>query len=202
MFKIQDNLREKKIKEIRSDYMFTLVVNLIILCLTAVLFVNTYVFMNVRVEGSSMYPTLKSGDVLIANKLKTVERGDIVIIKDEKPDEWLIKRVIAMEGDTVEIKAGSVFVNGKKLNEPYIIHPNMAITEAGDWQKRTLKKGEIFYLGDNRTPNASLDSRSYLSTCSKDQIVGVVEEWSLSLRPVLNVLSKIVEKTNQKVSQS
>lgn len=202
MFKIQDNLREKKIKEIRSDYIFTLVVNLIILCLTAVLFVNTYVFMNVRVEGSSMYPTLKSGDVLIANKLKTVERGDIVIIKDEKPDEWLIKRVIAMEGDTVEIKAGSVFVNGKKLNEPYIIHPNMAITEAGDWQKRTLKKGEIFYLGDNRTPNASLDSRSYLSTCSKDQIVGVVEEWSLSLRPVLNVLSKIVEKTNQKVSQS
>ena len=149
-----------------------------------------------------MYPTLKSGDVLIANKLKTVERGDIVIIKDEKPDEWLIKRVIAMEGDTVEIKAGSVFVNGKKLNEPYIIHPNMAITEAGDWQKRTLKKGEIFYLGDNRTPNASLDSRSYLSTCSKDQIVGVVEEWSLSFRPVLNVLSKIVEKTNQKVSQS
>ena len=140
MFKIQDNLREKKIKEIRSDYIFTLVVNLIILCLTAVLFVNTYVFMNVRVEGSSMYPTLKSGDVLIANKLKTVERGDIVIIKDEKPDEWLIKRVIAMEGDTVEIKAGSVFVNGKKLNEPYIIHPNMAITEAGDWQKRTLKK--------------------------------------------------------------
>ncbi len=202
MFKIQDNLREKKIKEIRSDYIFTLVVNLIILCLTAVLFVNTYVFMNVRVEGSSMYPTLKSGDVLIANKLKTVERGDIVIIKDEKPDEWLIKRVIAMEGDTVEIKAGSVFVNGKKLNEPYIIHPNMAITEAGDWQKRTLKKGEIFYLGDNRTPNASLDSRSYLSTCSKDQIVGVVEDWSLSLRPVLNVLSKIVEKTNQKVSQS
>ena len=202
MYKIQDNLREKKIKEIRSDYLFLLVINLIILCLTAVLFVNTYVFMNVRVDGSSMYPTLKDGDVLVANKLKSATHGDIVIIKDEKPNEWLIKRVIAMEGDLVEIKAGKVFVNGKELDEPYAIYPNSAITESGDWERRTLKEGEIFYLGDNRKPNASLDSRSYLGTCTEDQIIGVVEEWSLSLRPILNVLSNIVAKTNQRVMQS
>lgn len=111
------------------------------------------------VVGESMFPTLEDGQYLInyklAYKTEEPEFGDIVIVEPEKAptDGRLIKRVIGLPGDTVEIKNDELYLNGKKLEEPYIREP-MKKTEN---LKVKLGKDEIFVMGDNR--NNSLDSR-------------------------------------------
>ncbi|MCC7364239.1 MAG: signal peptidase I [Dehalococcoidia bacterium] len=138
-------------------------------------------FQNFKVDGTSMYPTLDDGQFLIVNKLVYAEvdtgklgdflpfigagegskhifhgpeRGDIVVLKDPRnPDTDLIKRVIGLPGDTIEIRAGRVYINDFLLEEPYIKqewHGNMA--------KIRIAEGEFFVMGDNR--ENSLDSRS------------------------------------------
>ena len=181
--KITDNLIERANKKRKSDVVFLAVVLFIVLVMTVIITLNTYVFFNVVVDGRSMNPTLQSGDVLVANRYFEVKRGDIIVIDGEKQNgkggyDWLIKRAIAFEGDTVEIKGGRVIINGQVLVEDYLAEN--CYTHEYDWKTRTLKSGEVFYLGDNRSN--SEDSRRSYGTCQKEQIVGVVENWSLSIR--------------------
>lgn len=113
------------------------------------------------VKGHSMYPTLEPNNYLIINKIPYMihepERGDIVVFKShlktfDGKEKDLIKRVIAVEGDTLEIKDGDIYVNGEKIHENYI---------NGDYTSGDIKievgKGEVFVMGDNR--GNSLDSR-------------------------------------------
>ena len=180
--KITQSLKERAIKEKRSDNVFLLWIAILITFMLTVLVLSTYVYVNVHVEGSSMQPTLYTNDFLVANKYKKIKHGSIIVIKDEMPDsdEWLIKRVIAMEGDKVEIKNGSVYVNGKMLDEPYA----KGKTDCFFWiGEKIIGKDEFFYLGDNR--EYSSDSRSLgYGTCKKKQIVGVVTDWSLYFNKV------------------
>ncbi len=181
--KVTDNLKERVQKKNKSDVTFTAVVLSIILAMFVLLTLNTYVFFNVVVDGRSMAPTLQSGDVLVATRHFEVKRGDIIVIDGEKSNgkggyEWLIKRAIAFGGETVEIKGGRVIINGVPLEEDYL--PANCYTPEYEWIKRTLKDGEIFYLGDNRTN--SEDSRRSYGTCKESQIVGVVGNWALSIR--------------------
>ena len=186
MYKIADSLKERVRKKERSDFIFLIVVLFVALIMSVVIFLNTYVFFNVLVDGPSMQPTMYTGDVLLAVRTDEIKRGDIIVIDGEKQNsnggyDWLIKRAIAFEGETVEIKFGRVYINDKQLAEPYLSNSEVGITLPMEWEKRTIGKGEIFYLGDNRV-NSSDSRYSKYDTCKKSQVVGVVREWALDVK--------------------
>ncbi len=136
--------------------------------LTAIIFlVVNAVIGRFRIESVSMQPNLYEGEYVIVDKisytLSTPQRGDIIVFeKTGQPD--LIKRVIGLPGDTVEVRNQQVFVNGVALKEPYIANPpNYAF---GPVQ---VEPGRYFVLGDNRS-NSS-DSHVW-GTIPADTIVG------------------------------
>ncbi len=110
-----------------------------------------------RIDGSSMNPTLQHGEYLLINNLayylNEPERGDIIVFHHPNSDLNLIKRVIGLPGDQIEISNQHVKVNGVTLDEPYI---QAEPTYSGNW---TVPEGEYFVLGDNR--NSSSDSHSW-----------------------------------------
>ena len=139
-------------------------------CVVQVLTVVTLVFVFavrlVSVSGSSMYPTLYHGDLLVLESnvlLGDVEAGDIVVMTVPYfEDDPIVKRVIATEGQTVDIDfaQGIVYVDGKALDEPYINEPTYrSFSEIGMGLEYpvTVTEGHLFVMGDNR--NASDDSR-------------------------------------------
>lgn len=103
--------------------------------------------------GSSMEPTLSnlSSHMLIA--LPNIHRGDIVIIDSEAVGERIVKRIIGIPGDTIAIQDNAVYLNGEKLDEPYIAEEMIN----DDMEPVTLTEDMYFVMGDNR--NLSLDSR-------------------------------------------
>lgn len=118
------------------------------------------------VSGSSMYPTLKNGDIKIGiNKNSNIHIGDIVIFRHDK--KTLIKRICGVPGDSIEILNGIIYRNDNALNEPYIKEKSYdAMSEI------TLKENEYFVLGDNR--NNSLDSRFFGTINRKDIIEKII----------------------------
>jgi signal peptidase I len=108
------------------------------------------------VSGHSMDASLKDGSILFINKLTShvgkPNYGDVVVIKMD--DIEIIKRVIALPGDTVSIQSGTVYVNGSPLPEIY------TLGESNDIEQISIGGGHVFVLGDNRTPGESLDSRN------------------------------------------
>lgn len=138
------------------------------LVMVAVLF--AFFIRIVGVDGGSMNDTLLDGDHLILSKaFYTPERGDIVVVTREGSTP-LIKRVIAIEGDTIEIDAesGEVILNGEILNEPYVHYPNMLYDMTGPV---TVPEGHVFVMGDHR--DNSHDSRKNdLGCVDVDNIVG------------------------------
>lgn len=137
----------------------------IILAVLVGLFIVTFVAQLTVVNKTSMLPTLQNGNILIiekiSHKLNRIKPGDIVTINDVYvggKKEIIIKRVIALGGDTVEIKEGKVFVNGKELYEPYI-NGNETLPGKPEYSNMKVPEGCIYVLGDNRLPNQSLDSR-------------------------------------------
>ena len=134
--------------------------------LTVVTLVFVFAVRLVNVSGSSMYPTLYNGDLLIleSNVLQgDVEAGDIVVMTVPYfEDAPIVKRVIATEGQTVDIdfEQGIVYVDGEALDEPYINEPtyrSFAELGMGLEYPVTVTEGHLFVMGDNR--NASDDSR-------------------------------------------
>ena len=114
------------------------------------------------VEGTSMYPSLEHRERLVVDKLTSYfglpSRGQIIIFrfpKDETRD--FIKRVIAVEGDTIEMVNGRVYVNGKRLTEDYIWLSDPMGKNDSNFIKSIVPKNCVFVLGDNR--NNSQDSR-------------------------------------------
>ena len=133
-------------------------IKIIIHVLLAVVFVLNYKI--IRVNGQSMSPTLDNGQVILTSRhTDDLKRNSIVIVKYN--DELIVKRIAALENDTVVMKDDAVFVNGVKLSNSSYEGEDMSIT---------LKKGEVFILGDNH--KVSLDSR-YFGTISTDMIVSV-----------------------------
>lgn len=111
------------------------------------------------IPSSSMEPAMVPGDRILVNRLAyqywAPARGDIVVFAYPKdPSRTFIKRVIAVEGETVELKDNQVFINGQRVNEPYL--------KPGDYppfEPETIPKENVFVLGDNRSQ--SEDSREW-----------------------------------------
>ena len=130
----------------------------------------------VHVEGLSMYATLDDNDYLIANKidyrLHAPQRGDIIILRppaDNSKD--FIKRVIALPGEKLLIRDSVVYINGHRLDEPYLPE---AWTTLNNWPSnnsdgQVMKSNEYFVMGDNR--NRSQDSRIF-GPIGRDRIDG------------------------------
>lgn len=137
--------------------------------LTAIIFllVNTATSRFI-IESVSMQPNLYEGEYVIVDKvsyaLHSPERGDIVVIDLPTEEKDLIKRVIGLPGETVEVSNGTVYIDGRPIQEPYALPAPNANSGA-----RKLGVDEYFVMGDNR--NNSRDSRAF-GPIRRDTIVG------------------------------
>jgi signal peptidase I len=105
--------------------------------------------------GNSMEPTIKDGQVIVAKSIDDIanlQRGDIILINRE--ENALIRRLIALPGETIEINQGTILINGAVYNEPYEVIPATYLQEP-----LQLGKDEYYVLGDNRED--SIDSHSF-----------------------------------------
>lgn len=174
----------KKGNKSKKGKVFTIILTVLIVIMATMLItvmaMKSAGYFLVVVDGASMEDTIKDGDKLVAKSVSKVSYGDIVVISGEAGYD-LIKRVIAVEGQTVELIDGKVYVDGEMLEESYAKGETEPLTAKTVW---VLKEGEIFYLGDNR--ENSSDSRSSYDICSLEQIEGVICGWSLKLRPLNN----------------
>lgn len=155
-------------------------IELFIFSLAAVFILTTFFFRHSVVDGSSMERTLFDGEhVIISDFLYKPQRGDIIVCEDfsldiERMRNPIVKRVIAIAGDTVEIdKDGNVIVNGEMLEEDYVYICN---DPRYPWEPQPMgpieiKEGEVFVMGDHR--NASSDSRA-VGPIKEDSILGKV----------------------------
>lgn len=127
----------------------------------------TYVIKPTIVSGLSMYPTFNDKDYLLLNRLGEIQRQDIVVFHSHT-NSIFIKRVIGVEGDTVKVKDGKVWVNGKQLKETYI----NGEFHVGDVEV-TVPKNQLFVMGDNR--DNSWDSRfKEVGFVHVDEVIGKV----------------------------
>lgn len=151
----KNNKKQAEISRVEVyDWIQCLVAALVFCVLLFVFFVRL-----VDVNGSSMYPTLENRDkMVVSNLFYSPKQGDIIVFrKDSYKEEALVKRVIAVEGQTVKIDFvnGIVYVDGVALDEPYIAEPTYNQIDFNG--ERTVPEGCIFVMGDNR--NDSTDSR-------------------------------------------
>ena len=178
-----ENKRNKKNK------IFTGITVALIIVMLFFVVINVFIYVNVEVDGLSMYPTLSHQDVVKANKHAKVHHGDIVVIKktDGTGSYNIVKRVIAMEGDHIEIKDDKVYLNGEILVEEYIKDDPATefVDESKTWgtEDMIVPEGKFFYLGDNRYN--SIDSRED-GLGSLDDVIGVVDNWTIATRGIRN----------------
>lgn len=149
-------------KTLRSTF-FTLITVSAVAVLIA-----TFLLPVLQIYGSSMSPTLKDGDVVVSLKQSDLEQQDVIAFYYN--NKILVKRVIAISGDWVEIdKEGNVFVNSQQLDEPYIYEKTR-----GEFDIKfpyQVPDGKVFVLGDHRA--VSVDSRNRSVGCvAEEQVVG------------------------------
>ena len=130
---------------------------------------NTFCFQLAQVNGSSMYPTMKDGQLLVISKLANkdeYQRGDIIIFKAH--GKKLIKRLIGLPGETIQIIDNDIYINGEKIKD----YVDVDMEDYGVLNdKITLKEDEYFFLGDNR--NNSSDCRIF-GAIHKSDIIGKI----------------------------
>lgn len=132
----------------------------VLLAVSVALVINHFGLALSVVNGTSMKPTLEDGDRLLINKLyywfEEPARGDVITFKDPShKGRYLVKRVVGIPGDRIEVQGGELYRNGKRVKEPYIDSK----IEDGNYGPVTVKPGNFFVMGDNRHRHASRDSR-------------------------------------------
>lgn len=180
-----DNLSEFDTPENRSPKGRSVLRFVLAVVITAVVAValaltlDYLLFDNFYVNGDSMLPTLDGGDiddrydgdVILLNTVVTPKRGDIIVFFSDwvskiKLHDKLVKRVIGVPGDTVEIKDGDLYVNGTLQEEDYIKEPMNGYS----YPAVTVPEGHYYVLGDNR--NNSADSRD-IGCVPAEKVIGV-----------------------------
>ena len=138
--------------------------------------ISRYFFQTIEVVGESMIPTLEQKGHYILNRTayrnSPPRRGDVVVIRDPADHGISVKRIIALEGESVHFFRGKVYVNSEPLAEPYLLPGTRTFTYSQmKEQLITCGQDQFFVLGDNRV--ASVDSRSY-GPVSRSDILGQV----------------------------
>ena len=130
-------MKEKVINFFKENLIFIIVI-------IAIILIRLFIVTPVRVSGTSMYPTLKNGDIMLLNKTakKKIKRYDVVVISKKFKGEELIKRVIGIPGDTVESKDGKIYVNDKAIDDKFA----HGITNNFDKISLSKEKNEYFVL--------------------------------------------------------
>ena len=139
-----------------------------------------------KIPAGSMEPTLLIGDHILVDRSQSAKnpgRGDLIVFEyPEDPSKDFIKRVVAVGGDSVEIRDKELFVNGKSAKEPYVAHKETSVIPANqnprdNYGPQLVPKNSYFVLGDNR--DRSYDSR-FWGTVPKDKVKGTVKNlyWS------------------------
>jgi len=166
---------DKKEKSVRFEELF-LWMKALVMMLLLVLGLVTFVGTPMGVQNISMMPTLSEQDTMIVRRaFYTPDRGDIIVLSrhDFEDGAALVKRVVALAGDVVDIDpmSGLVYVNGLALHEPYV---NDLTRRVGNIPLPfTVPAGHVFTLGDNR--NNSMDSRdAEIGAVDEREIVGQV----------------------------
>jgi signal peptidase I len=124
--------------------------------------VRPFVIEAYRIPSESMVPTLEVSDRILANKFiyhfTDPKKGDIIVFDsvDEEDDQTLVKRVVGVAGDEIQVEDGVLFVNGEAQNEPYL---NQELPFRGSYGPTEVPEGHIFVMGDNRGNSA--DSRVF-----------------------------------------
>lgn len=190
--------KEQERKEKKGNgFLNFLLILFILLCLAVISF-NVYLRMNcicVLVDGSSMCDTLQDGDVLFINQTKNVKRGDIVVqdvtsYGEKFSGQFIIKRVIATEGDSLYCQDRQIYIRyaGTEefvpLQESYV-SPEHNTNAERDFETVTVEEGKIFLMGDNR--DVSKDSR-YAGAMSVENVSGVVPDWALQFKGIIKLV--------------
>lgn len=153
----------------------------IVIAIVIAFIVHSFIFSSYTVEGQSMEPTLFNNEKMIVSKMDFIhsfEHGDIIIIEGLQEGIFYVKRLIGLPGDTIEMKADVLYVNGKEVAEDYL-YEKKAIAHSqgnlltGNFGPLTVPEGEYFVMGDNRLN--STDSRNGLGLISEERIVGTSE---------------------------
>jgi signal peptidase I len=137
----------------------------VVVAISSALLVRAYVLQQFAVEGTSMLNTLHPSDRVLVNKLSyrlhDPRRGDVVVLKrieSNAQERDLIKRVVALPGETIEYHDCQLFIDGSLVNEPYLDPQIVSPTRCGADQPKVIVEPEhVFVMGDNR--GGSLDSR-------------------------------------------
>lgn len=163
-------IKRRKRKSERYKLYRTIASSIIVVAAIAVL-IATLWFPVMSVNGTSMEPIMNDGDIIVAVKdIRLIERGDIIAFYYN--DKVLLKRVIGLPGDTVNMDdQGNVFVNGKLIKEPYISKKSLGICDVQF--PVTVDENSVFVLGDHRS--VSVDSRSKdMGNIFHERIIGKI----------------------------
>jgi signal peptidase I len=160
----------------RLGQFFLDIIQIVVFAIAIFLFVYLLILQPHKIKGASMSPNYLNGEYLLTDKVtyrfQQPERGDIIVFEAPTNDgQEFIKRIIALPREEISVKNGSIFVNGKKLEEDYIAHeietaPGAFLEEG---EAVVVPEDQFFVLGDNR--GHSSDSRAW-GFVEKDKITG------------------------------
>ncbi|MGI6157342.1 MAG: signal peptidase I [Saccharofermentanales bacterium] len=158
--------KRRSTREMRARRVGNVVFTLVI-CLLIAILITQFIIQRNTVIGTSMLPTLESHDEVFVEKVSLVfklplNRGDIVTASTNLEDprhDLIIKRIIGMPGEHVEIRHGQVYVDGQPLDEPYLAEGTLTAIHQLQYASVRLNDNEYFLMGDNRMN--SRDSRDF-----------------------------------------
>lgn len=175
---------KKRRKKEKLDVVYTLLefVRLILVAFVCATFILTFIAKKMEVIGTSMYPTLEENQTVIINVatnfFHSIDRFDVVAVRNKDTQELWVKRVIGLPGETISFKEGVLYVDGTAVEQPFLDqqYVEQVIRENGfsyftkDYTSTRLGEDEYLLVGDNR--NSSLDSRNEaIGPFKREQII-------------------------------